>query len=139
MTAWWIAPQQVAAILVFQQNAYDFSAALLQAPRFDPMASDAANYGAIGALIGHDVTHFVDVLGAEYDVDGGMRHWWTPEDSVRLDALAEPLVNQFSGYRPFPDASVNGKLTRTENMADLGGLTAAFDAYRRTLGERVTD
>ena len=84
MREWWIAPQTTAAILVFQQNAYEFSAALLQAPKFDPAASDAATYGAIGAIIGHDVTHFVDVLGAEYDVDGGMHRWWTAEDSVRL-------------------------------------------------------
>ncbi len=139
MTEWWIAPQMVGAILVFQQNAYDFSAALLQAPKFDPAASDAANYGAIGAIIGHDISHFVDVLGAEYEVDGRMRHWWTPADSSRFRAWAEPLVQQFSGYHPFPDAAVNGKLTATENIADLAGLAAAFDAYRRTLGSRLTD
>ena len=77
LTEWWIAPQTVGAVLIFQQNVYDFSAALLQAPKFDPAASDAANYGAIGAIIGHDISHFVDILGAEYDVDGSMRHWWT--------------------------------------------------------------
>lgn len=139
MREWWIAPQQTAAILVFQQNAYEFSAALLQAPKFDPASSDAAAYGAIGALLGHDVTHFIDVLGAEYDIDGGMHRWWTAEDSVRLDALAEPLVDQFDGYQPFPSANVNGKLTRTENIADLGGLTAAFDAYRLALGKKASD
>jgi putative endopeptidase len=139
MTEWWIAPQPAAAILVFQQNAYEFSAALLQAPKFDPDASDAANYGAVGAIIGHDITHFVDVLGAEYDLDGAMRRWWSPVDSARFQALAEPLANQFSAYHPFPDASVNGKLTQSENIADLGGLTAAFDAYRGTLGKRVTE
>jgi putative endopeptidase len=138
-TEWFIAPQTVGAILVFQLNTYDFTAALLQAPKFDPTASDAATYGAIGAIIGHDVTHFVDVLGAEYDTDGGMRRWWTPEDSVRFQALAEPLVIQFSGYHPFPDLSVNGKLTETENIADLGGLAAAFDAYRQALGGKAAD
>jgi putative endopeptidase len=139
MRQWWIAPHTVNAVLVFQQNAYDFSAALLQPPKFDPAASDAANYGAIGAIIGHDVAHFVDVLGAEYEVDGRMRHWWASDDMQRFQAAAEPLVNQFSAYRPFPDMAVNGKLALTENVADLGGLAAAFDAYRRTLGKRATD
>jgi putative endopeptidase len=138
-TEWWIAPQQVGAILVFQQNAYDFSAALLQAPKFDPTASDAANYGAIGAIIGHDVSHFIDMLGAEYDTDGRMRRWWTPEDMSRFQALAEPLVNQFSGYHPLADLGVNGGATQTENIADLAGLAAAFDAYRKTLGGRAAD
>jgi predicted metalloendopeptidase len=139
MKEWWIAPQRVGAILIFQQNAYDFAAALLQAPKFDATAPDAASYGAIGAIIGHDVSHFVDVLGAEYGVDGAMRRWWTAEDSARFQALAEPLVKQFSSYRPFPDAAINGKLTLTENIADLAGLASAFDAYRRTLGARATD
>jgi putative endopeptidase len=139
MTEWWIAPQTVGAVLVFQQNAYDFAAALLQAPKFDAAASDAASYGAIGAIIGHDVSHFVDVLGAEYMVDGALRRWWTPDDASRFQSLADPLVNQFSSYRPFPDAPINGKLTQTENIADLAGLASAFDAYRRTLGRRATD
>jgi predicted metalloendopeptidase len=138
-TEWWIAPQTAGAILVFQQNAYDFSAALLQAPKYDPTESDAASYGAIGAIIAHDVSHFVDVLGADYDTTGAMRHWWTPEDSSRFQALAEPLVNQFSNYHPFPDIAINGKLTQTENIADLAGLGAAFDAYRLTLGSKVSD
>ena len=127
------------ALLVFQQNAYDFAAALLQSPKYDPAANDAASYGAIGAIIGHDVTHFVDVLGAEYDTDGAMHRWWTGEDMRRFESAAEPLVNQFSSYHPFSDASVEGKLTRTENVADLGGLVAAFDAYRSTLCRRASD
>jgi predicted metalloendopeptidase len=139
MKEWWIAPQRVGAVLVFQQNAYDFAAALLQAPKFDATASDAATYGAIGAIIGHDVTHYVDVLGAEYGVDGAMRRWWTAEDSSRYQALTEPLVQQFASYRPFPDAAVDGKLTLRENIADLAGLAAAFDAYRLSLGKRATD
>jgi len=136
---WWIAPQTVGAILVFQQNAYEFPAALLQAPKYDWTASDAANYGAIGAIIGHDVSHFVDVLGADYDVDGGMRHWWSADEMARFKGLAEPLDNQFSGYHPFPDAAINGKLTESENIADLAGLGAAFDAYRLTLGAKAAD
>ena len=138
-TEWLIAAQPAGALLSFQLNSYVFSAALLQAPKFDATASDAACYGAIGAILGHDVTHFVDVLGADLDVTGATHHWWTADDSVRFQATAKPLVNQFSAYHPFPHASVDGKLTRTENVADLGGLTAAFDAYRRTLGSRATD
>jgi putative endopeptidase len=136
---WLMAPQTPGAVLVFEQNAYDFAAALLQPPKFDETASDAATYGAIGAIIGHDVTHFVDVLGAQYDIEGRARRWWTAEDSARFQGLAEPLVNQSSAYRPFSDASINGKLTETENIADLGGLAAAFDAYRRSLGSRIND
>jgi putative endopeptidase len=136
---WWIAPHTVGAILVFQQNAYDFAAALLQAPKFDSTASDAANYGAIGAIIGHDISHYVDLLGAEYDTVFAERHWWTAEDRSGFEAAAEPLVRQFSGYRPFPDLAVNGRLTRTENVADLAGLTAAFEAYRLSLGAEARD
>jgi len=138
-TEWLMSTQTPGAVLVFEQNAYDFAAALLQPPKFDETASDAATYGAIGAIMGHDVTHFVDVLGAQYDIEGRVRPWWTAEDSVRFQALAEPLVNQFSGYRPFPDSSLNGRLTETENIADLGGLAAAFDAYRHSLGSRIKD
>ena len=139
LTEWWMPPQRAGAILVFQQNAYDFTAALLQPPKYDPAAADAANYGAIGAIIGHDVSHFIDVLGAEYDTEGRIRHWWTPDDMSRFQALAEPLANQFSAYNPFADLAVNGKATQTENIADLAGLVAAFDAYRRTLGTRAAD
>jgi putative endopeptidase len=139
MKEWWIAPQAANAILVFQQNAYDFSAALLQPPKFDATASDAATYGAIGAIIGHDVSHFVDVLGAEYRVDGAMERWWTADDMARFQSLAAPLAEQFSAYHPFPDAAVDGKLTQTENIADLAGLASAFDAYRHSLGARAAD
>ena len=136
---WYIAPQTVGAILVFQQNAYVMSAALLEPPKYDPASSDAAAYGSVGALIGHDLTHYIDVLGADYDTEHRMRHWWTPEDMQRFQALALPLVDQFAAYQPLPGLSINGKLTLTENIADLGGLAAAFDAYRQTLGSRVTD
>ena len=139
LTEWWIAPQTVGAVLVFQQNAYNFPAALLQAPKFDPTASDAANYGAIGAIVGHEVSHFVDMLGAEWDAENRMRHWWTPEDMTRFQAAADALANQVSGYHPLPDLAVDGKRTQTENIADLAGLAAAFDAYRKTLGSRASD
>ena len=99
---WRIAPHTVGAVLMFQQNAYNFAAALLQAPKFDATASDAANYGAIGAIVGHEVSHFVDTLGADYDAEGRKAHWWTADEAAHFDAVAEPLVEQFSSYRPFP-------------------------------------
>ena len=136
---WWIAPQTVGAVLLFQQNAYNFPAALLQAPKFDPAASDASNYGAIGAIVGHEVSHFVDTLGADYDASGARRTWWTAADRTGYDAATAPLVEQFSSYRPFPDLAIDGTKTLSENLADLGGLTAAFDAYRRSLGNRARD
>ncbi|MEO8227550.1 MAG: M13 family metallopeptidase [Gemmatimonadota bacterium] len=137
MTEWWIAPQSVGGVLIFQQNAYEISAALLQAPKYDSTASDAATYGAIGAVIGHDVTHFVDLLGADYDTTFAIRRWWTAEDLASYQAAYGPLVDQFATYRPYPDLAVDGKLTAPENVADLAGLEAAFDAYRRSLGART--
>ena len=138
-TEWWIAPQSVGALLVFQQNTYQFSAGLLQAPKYDPDASDAATYGAIGAIIAHDISHFVDRLGAEYDSTFAIGHWWTAEDLVGFKAKTQLLDNQFNGYHPYPDVAVNGTLTEPENVADLAGLDAAFDAYRHSLGAKVSD
>jgi putative endopeptidase len=136
---WSIAPQSPGAILNFQLNAYNFAAALLQSPKFDPTESDAANYGAIGAIFAHEVSHLVDTLGAEYDAQGATRAWWTADDKATYDALSQTLIDQFSAYRPFPDLAVDGKLTLTENIADLGGLAAAFDAYRQAVGSRAAD
>ncbi len=139
LTEWWMAPQTVGAVLVFQQNALTFSAALLQAPKYDSTASDAATYGAIGAIVGHEASHFIDPLGAEYEVNGRVHRWWTSADSAGFQAAADGLAQQFSGYHPYPDLGVNGKLTQSENVADLGGLSAAFDAYRQSLGARASD
>ena len=139
LTQWWISPQTAGAVLLFQQNAYNFSAALLQAPKFDATASDAMNYGAIGAIIGHEASHFVDTLGADYDASRRKLHWWTAEDMAGYEAATRPLVEQFSSYRPLPDMTIDGKRTLVENVADLGGLAAAFDAYRHTLGSKASD
>ena len=136
---WALPSHTVGAILIFQQNAYEFSAALLQPPKYDATASDAAVYGAIGAIIGHDISHFVDVLGADYEPDGRMHRWWTADDSLKFEAAAEPIVRQFSEYQPFPGINVNGRLTRTENVADLAGLSAAFEAYRKSLDAKAAD
>lgn len=136
---WVLTPQTVGAFLIFQQNAYEFAAALLQAPKYDAGQSDAAAYGAIGALVGHDVSHFVDVLGADYDPDGRRHRWWTSEDSTRFEAVAEPIVLQFSAYQPLPGVTVDGRLTRTENVADLAGLTAAFEALHKIPRTKAED
>lgn len=135
-TAWWIAPHAPGASLSFQLNANNFAAALLQAPKFDPAASDATNYGAIGAIFGHEISHFVDTLGADHDVDGKPQPWWTDQDRAAYRQAAAPLARQFSSYRPFADAAVDGELSLTENVADLAGLQSAFDAYRSLMKSR---
>ncbi|HWA16626.1 MAG TPA: M13 family metallopeptidase [Gemmatimonadales bacterium] len=136
---WWVAPHRVIAILMFQQNAYNFPAAFLQPPKYDPAASDAANYGAIGAIVGHEVSHFVDLLGADYGVHGELRHWWTPEDHAGFRSAASVLARQVAGYRPAPGMAIDTALTMVENVADLTGLRAAFAAHRAALGPRAAD
>ncbi len=136
---WWLSPATAGAVLVFERNEYNFPAALLQPPKFDPAASDAAVYGAIGAIAGHEISHFVDRLGSDYDADGRRHRWWTTADSTAFETAIAPLIRQFNGYRPFPDLGVDGTLTQTENIADLGGLVAAFEAYRQALGSRAND
>jgi len=134
---WSITPQSSGGTLNFLLNTYNFSASLLQPPKFDPAGSQAANYGAIGAIMGHEISHFIDTLGADYDGRGGFTHWWSTTDKAQFDSASRPLADQFSGYQPFEGLSIDGALTSSENVADLGGLTAAFDAYRRVLGSRA--
>ncbi len=138
-TEWHLPPQTAGAVLLFHLNAYNFPAALLQPTKFDPAASDAMNYGAIGAIVGHEVSHFVDTLGADYDAAGRRMHWWSAADMKGYQAVTAPLVQQFSDYSPVPGLHIDGKHTLVENVADLAGLVAAFDAYRRTLGSRAND
>lgn len=138
-TAWILPPQRVVAVYLPLQNAYNWPAALLQAPKFDPSASDATNYGAIGAVVGHEVSHYFDELGADYEANGNMAHWWSADDDAKFKAASEALVAQYSAYRPLPDLAIDGRLARSENIADLGGLVAAFDAYRRALGDKAND
>ena len=133
---WAIAPQRPGAILNFQLNSYNFAAALLQPPKFDAAASDAASYGAIGAIFAHEVTHFVDALGADYDARGVARTWWTATDKAKYADATAPLAAQFVSYEPLPGAAIDGKRTLVENVADLSGLEAAFDAYREAVGAR---
>ena len=131
---WVMTPQTVNAVNLPILNALNFPAAILQAPYFNPKASAAFNYGAIGATIGHEISHSFDDLGAQFDSTGRLRNWWTPSDLKQFQAAGEALAIQFDGYKPLPDASVNGHQTLSENLADLAGLTSTYDAYQKSLG-----
>jgi len=130
---WWMNAQLVNAVNLPVQNALNFPAAILQAPDFDPGADPAANYGATGATIGHEVSHSFDDAGALFDASGKMRNWWTPADLKRFQIAGKALSDQYDAYAPFPDAHVNGFLTLGENIADVVGLQAALDAYHASL------
>ncbi|RXQ98910.1 M13 family metallopeptidase [Pseudoxanthomonas composti] len=127
---WYMLPQTVNALNVPLENRLIFPAAILQPPFFDPNADEAVNYGAIGAVIGHEISHSFDNMGAQFDARGALRNWWTPQDLERFDAAGAALAAQFSQYKAFDDLAVNGKLTLGENIADVAGLATAHDAYR---------
>jgi putative endopeptidase len=127
---WAMTPQTVNALNLPVQNALNFPAAILRPPFYDPKASAAVIYGSIGAVIGHEISHSFDDQGAQFDADGKFRNWWTPEDFAHFKAAGEKLVAQYNAYQPFPDLHVNGQLTLSENIADVAGLSAAYDAYR---------
>jgi len=131
---WAMLPQEVNAVNLPAMNALNFPAAILQAPFFDAHQPAARNYGAIGAVIGHEISHSFDDQGAMFDAQGRLRNWWTPEDFKHFRAAAEQLVQQYNAYRPFPDLAVNGQQTLSENIADLAGLSVAYSAYQRHLG-----
>ncbi len=130
---WGMTPQTVNAYNGMEENKIVFPAGILQPPNFDPTADPAVNYGAIGATIGHEITHAFDDQGRRIDDTGALRDWWTAEDAARFEAQAARLGAQFDGYQPVPGAHVNGQLTMGENIADLGGLLAALDAYHASL------
>ncbi|MDZ4849191.1 MAG: M13 family metallopeptidase [Pirellulaceae bacterium] len=132
-TEWLMPPQMVNAYFNPQMNEIVFPAAILQPPFFNIEADDAVNYGGIGAVIGHEISHGFDDQGSQYDGHGNLRNWWTEQDRKEFEARAEQLVNQYAAYKPFDDMNVNGKLTLGENIGDLGGLNAAYTAYRRSL------
>jgi len=131
---WWMTPQTVNAVNLPLQNAMNFPAAILEAPFFDPKADAAANYGAIGAVIGHEVSHGFDNLGAEFDAQGRLENWWTPEDAAHFKAATDRLVAQYDAYEALPGLHLNGELTLGENIADVSGLAAAHAAYLKSLG-----
>jgi putative endopeptidase len=130
---WWMTPQTVNAVNLPVQNALNFPAAILEPPFFDADADPAANYGAIGAVIGHEVSHSFDNLGAEFDADGRLKNWWTPEDAERFKAASDALAAQYDAYEPLPGLHVNGHQTLGENIADLAGLQAAYLAYHASI------
>ncbi|MGH8227898.1 MAG: M13 family metallopeptidase [Steroidobacteraceae bacterium] len=131
---WWMSPQTVNALNLPIQNALNFPAAILQPPFFDPHADPAANYGAIGAIIGHEVSHSFDNTGSEFDAQGRLENWWTPADLEHFEAATAALAKQYSAYEALPGLHVNGKQTLGEDIADVSGLTAAYRAYHLSLG-----
>jgi putative endopeptidase len=130
---WGMLPQTVNAYANFGMNEIVFPAAILQPPFFDPKADPAINYGGIGAVIGHEISHHFDDQGAKYDENGKLSDWWTESDVKAFDAAGKKLIAQYDAYKIFPDASVKGEFTLGENIGDLAGLTIAYDAYRTSL------
>ena len=133
---WWMVPQVVNAVNLPVQNAINLPAGILQPPSFDAAADAAYNYGAIGATIGHEVSHSFDSNGAMVDASGILRNWWTPSDLAHYNGQSQALVEQYDAYAAYPDLHLNGKLELSENGADVAGLAAAWDAYRESLGGR---
>ena len=130
---WWMTPQTVNAVNLPLQNALNFPAAILQPPFFDPKADPAANYGAIGAIIGHEISHSFDNTGADFDAQGRLENWWTPVDLKHFETATDALATQYSSYEALPGLHVNGKQTLGEDIADVSGLTAAYRAYHLSL------
>ncbi len=130
---WCMTPQTVNAVNLPLDNGLNFPAAILQPPFFDPKAPAAANYGAIGTIIGHEISHTFDSEGAAFDSRGRVRNWWTPADLAHFNAATTALAAQYDSYKPFPDLAVNGRQTLGENIADVAGLTTAFDAFHASL------
>ena len=127
---WGMTPQTINAEYNPEENSIEFPAAILQPPFFDPKADDAVNYGAIGAVIGHEISHGFDDQGAQYDGDGNLRDWWTKEDHEKFDAKKKALVAEYSQFEPVKGYHVNGELTLGENIADNSGLAIAYKAYK---------
>jgi putative endopeptidase len=135
-TEWHMTPPTVNAYYNASMNEIVFPAGILQPPFFDPTADDAVNYGGIGAVIGHEITHGFDDQGSRSDAEGNLKNWWTPEDRARFTAKTEKLVKQYDACVAVDDLHVNGKLTLGENLADLGGVTIAYAAYQKSLGDK---
>ncbi|HET7274277.1 MAG TPA: M13 family metallopeptidase, partial [Longimicrobiaceae bacterium] len=133
-TEWAMTPPTVNAYYSPLLNEIVFPAGILQPPFYDPNADDAVNYGGIGAVIGHEISHGFDDQGRKSDGDGNLRDWWTAEDAAAFEARADRLVEQYNSYNPVDDLHVNGRLTLGENIGDLSGLAVAYQAYQRSLG-----
>ncbi len=132
-TEWEMLPQTVNAYYNPVNNEIVFPAAIMQPPFFDPMADDAVNYGAIGAVIGHEFSHGFDDQGSKYDDQGNLNDWWTAEDRKLFEERTQKLVQQYNNFEVLEGVKVNGELTLGENIADFAGLTVAYDAYQRSL------
>jgi len=130
---WSMTPQMVNAADLPIQDALGFPAAILQPPFFDAEAPTAVNYGAIGSIIGHEISHMFDKEGSAFDSEGRLRNWWTSVDLTHFNAATAKLAAQYDAYKPFSDLSVNGNQTVSENIADLAGISVAYDAYRASL------
>ncbi|MCA1245467.1 M13 family peptidase [Massilia sp. MS-15] len=130
---WGMTPQTVNAYYNPELNEIVFPAAILQPPFFDAKADDAVNYGGIGAVIGHEISHGFDDQGSQYDGDGNMRNWWTEEDGKKFAEKTKVLVKQYASYSPLPGYNVNGELTLGENIGDNSGLAIAYKAYKLSL------
>lgn len=133
-TEWGMTPQTVNAYYNPEMNEIVFPAAILQPPFFDVKADEASNYGGIGMVIGHEISHGFDDQGSQYDGAGNLRDWWTKEDHERFKAKTSALVKQYSSYSPLPGYPINGELTLGENIGDNSGLAIAYKAYRISLG-----
>jgi putative endopeptidase len=131
---WWMTPQTVNAVNLPLQNALNFPAAILEAPFYDPKADPAVNYGSIGATIGHEISHSFDNTGADFDAEGRLRNWWTPGDFRHFEQAGAALAAQYDAYIALPALNLKGKQELGENIADLAGLTAAYEAYHAALG-----
>lgn len=134
---WGMTPMEINAYASFSKVEIVFPAAILQPPFFDPRADPALNYGGIGAVIGHELSHHFDDQGAKYDETGKLAQWWTEADVAAFKQLSDKLVRQYDGYEPFPGTHVKGALTLGENIGDLAGLAVALDAYHASLGGKA--
>jgi putative endopeptidase len=134
-TEWEMTPPTVNAYFNPLQNEIVFPAGILQPPFFDVSMDDAVNYGAIGVVIGHEITHGYDDEGRKYDAEGNLNEWWSKEDAKEFDARAQKVVEEYDAFEPLPGVHVNGRLTLGENLADLGGVSIAYDALERTLAK----
>jgi putative endopeptidase len=133
---WGMTPMTVNAYANFGMVEIVFPAAILQPPFFDPKADPAINYGGIGAVIGHEISHHFDDQGSKFDAKGRLVEWWTPQDLAAFRQRTAALVTQYDAYQALPDMKVKGALTLGENVADLAGLSAAYDAYKMSLNGR---
>lgn len=134
-TEWYMSPQTVNAYYNPSYNEIVFPAAILQPPFYNYQADEAVNYGAIGGVIGHEISHGFDDSGSRYDADGNLKDWWTPEDQKQFAALTGALADQYSALQPLPGTFVDGKFTLGENIGDLGGINAAYDGLQIYLKE----